>query len=108
MVGFMRPGEHERIPLSVLFLQNFKVRPRKNKLMSSQARNSPSTLFVPIVFQVHCSGDLMLCWELTRVVSTPACQNFSKVNCHLGFFSFPLRLYADSSGRECGEKGTSK
>jgi len=27
-----------------LILQNFKVRPRKNKLMSSQARNSPSTV----------------------------------------------------------------
>lgn len=53
MVGFMRPGKHERIPSSALFLQNFKVRPRKNRLMSSQARNSPSTLFISIVFQVH-------------------------------------------------------
>lgn len=58
MVGFMRPGKHERIPSSALFLQNFKVGPRKNRRMSSQARNSPSTLFISIVFQVHCSGDL--------------------------------------------------
>ena len=43
-IGFMRPGEHERIPLSALFLQNFKGRPRKNRFRRSQARNSPSTL----------------------------------------------------------------
>lgn len=84
MVGFMGPGKHERIPLSALLLQNFKVRPGKNRFMSSQARNSPSTLFVSIVFQVHCSGDLTLCWELTRVVSIPVCQNFAKVNCRRG------------------------
>lgn len=47
-------------------------------------------LFVSIVFQVHCSGDLMLCWELTGVVSTTACQNFTKLP--PGFFSFHLRL----------------
>lgn len=58
MVGFMGPGKHERIPSSGLFLQNFKVGLRKNRLMSSQARNSTSTLFISIVFQVHCSGDL--------------------------------------------------
>lgn len=44
MVGFMRPGKHERIPSSASFLQNFKGRPGKNRLRSSQARNSPSTL----------------------------------------------------------------
>lgn len=93
MVGFMGPGKHERIPLSALFLQNFKVRPGKNRFMSSRARNSPSTLFVSIVFQVHCSGDLTLCWELTRVVSIPVCQNFAKVNCR-GEFAFLLRLCA--------------
>lgn len=45
MVGFLRPGEHERIPSSALLLQNFKARPRKNRCLSSQARNSPSPLF---------------------------------------------------------------
>lgn len=77
--GVLRPGENERIPSSALLLQNFKVRPRESRCGSSQPRNLPSSLFVPIVLQVYCPCDSIQCWRLTRVASTPACQSDTDV-----------------------------
>lgn len=44
-------------------------------------------LFVSIVFQVHCLGDLMLCWELTRVVEHNCLSKLYKIATWV--FSFP-------------------
>ena len=71
--------------INLIFLQDFKGRPRKNRFGSCQARNSLTTLF-QLCFESSAPHDLMLCWKLTRVLSTPACQNLTRLP--PGFFCF--------------------
>lgn len=73
--------------INLSFLQAFKGRPRKNRFGSCQAGNSPSTPF-QLCFESWAPRDLMLCWKLTKVLSTPASQNLTKLpRVFLFFFS---------------------